>query len=186
METNNNVQTILAWKAPLRPYKKRSSSILRFYLALTLLLSLIIFFFGDRILLIPLWALLFLFYTLTITPPPDVENKITKFGVEVAGVTIRWEVLSHFYFSTRFGFNVLTVVTQAPYFYHAYAVVPEEETKKQLIQILSEHLIFKDKPEKTLTDRLIDWFSSLIPNDEDNSLKEAPSSVLPKPQQASL
>lgn len=177
MDELQNIQTVFSWKAPLRPYKKRSSTILRFYLAVTLLLSLIIFFFGDRILLIPLWALVFLFYTLTITPPPDVENKITKFGVEVAGITLRWEALSYFYFSSRFGYTMLTVVSRAPYFYHAYAVVPDEEVRKQLTHLLSEHLIFKDKPEKTFTDRLIDWFSGLIPSDED---------ALPKPQPASL
>jgi hypothetical protein len=185
MDELQNVQTVFSWKAPLRPYKKRSSTILRFYLAITLLLSLIIFFFGDKILLVPLWALVFLFYTLTITPPPDVENKITKFGVEVAGVTLRWESLSHFYFSSRFGYGVLTVVSHAPYFYHAYAVVPDEETKKQLMHLLSEHLIYKDKPEKTFTDRIIDWFSGLIPNDEEKNIIEAPASVLAKPQPAS-
>ncbi|MDO9028554.1 MAG: hypothetical protein Q7U68_06825, partial [Candidatus Roizmanbacteria bacterium] len=90
---NENPQVIFSWKAPLRPYKKRSAIILRFYLAVALLLSLIMFFFGDKILLIPIWALVFIFYVLTITAPPDVENKITTFGVDAAGVTLRWEVL---------------------------------------------------------------------------------------------
>lgn len=178
MESVGDLQTIFSWVAPLRPYKKRSAVVLRFYLAITLLLSLIIFFFGDRILLIPLWALLFLFYTLTITPPPDVKNKITKFGLEVAGVTLRWEILSHFYFSSRFGFTLLTVVSKPPYNYHAYAVIPNEEIKKQLLFLLSEHLLFKEKPEKNFTDTLVDWFSSLIPNEENP--KEAFASGLPK------
>lgn len=186
MDKVENIQTLISWTAPLRPFKKRSSIILRFYLSVAILLSLIIFFFGDKILLIPLWALLFLFYTLTITPPPDVENKITKFGVEVAGVTLRWEALSHFYFSSRFGFVVLTVVSRAPYYYHAYAVIPNNETKIQIVKLLSEHLIFKEKPETTITDKIINWFSTLIPNDEENVLsKEALASVLPKQQPTS-
>src|SRR3989338_4341121 len=111
-----NPQTVFAWKAPLRPYKKRSRLVLRFYLAVTLLLSLIVFFFGDKILLIPIWAVLFLFYVLTITPPPEVENKISKFGLETAGVTLRWEALSHFYFTKRFNFDILTIVSHGPYY----------------------------------------------------------------------
>src|SRR4051812_47741995 len=99
----NNPQTLLAWKAPLRAYKKRSKSVIRFYLALAFLLSLIVFFLGDKILLIPIWTVLFLIYVLTITPSPEVENKVTRFGIENAGVTLRWEVLSHFYFAKRFG-----------------------------------------------------------------------------------
>lgn len=186
MDDINNIQTIFSWVAPLRPYKKRSSLILRFYLAVTLLFSLIVFFFGDKILLVPLWALLFLFYTLTITPPPNVENKITKFGLDVAGVTLRWEVLSHFYFSTRFGFTIMTVVSKGPYNYHIYAVVPNDEIKKQLTFILSEHLLYKTKPEKNFTDNLVDWFSSLIPDeDQEEKTKEVFASVIPK-QKAAL
>jgi len=165
-----NPQVVFAWKAPIRPYKKRSKLVLRFYLAVALLLSLIVFFFGDKILLIPIWAILFLFYVLTITPPPEIENKITKFGLETAGLTIRWEFLSHFYFSRRFGFYVLTVISHAPYFYHTYLVVPEEEIKKHLTVILSEHLVYQENPQRSLTDKLIDWFAKLIPDDDDEEI----------------
>lgn len=161
-----NPQIIFAWRAPLRPYKKKGGIILRFYLALALLLSLIVFFFGDKILLIPIWALLFLFYVLTITPPPEIENKITRFGVETAGITLRWESLSHFYFSQRFGFTVLTLVGQPPYYYHVYLVLNNPGLKQELIHLLSEHLIYQEKPQKTLADKIIDWFSNLIPEED--------------------
>ena len=85
-----NPQVVYSWRAPLRAYKKSSKNVLRFYIAVSLLLSLIIFFLGDRILIIPIWSILFLFYVLTITPPPKVENKITRFGIETAGITLRW------------------------------------------------------------------------------------------------
>src|SRR3989338_2648125 len=81
-----NPQVLYSWKAPLRAYKKRGKKVLRFYLAVALLLTAIIFFLGDQILIIPIWAVLFLFYVLTITPPPEVENRITKFGIETAGI----------------------------------------------------------------------------------------------------
>ncbi|OGK09956.1 hypothetical protein A2767_01080 [Candidatus Roizmanbacteria bacterium RIFCSPHIGHO2_01_FULL_35_10] len=183
-----NPQVVFSWKAPIRPYKKRSGLVLRFYLAVALLLSLIVFFFGDRILIIPIWAVLFLFYVLTITPPPEIENKITKFGLETAGLTLRWELLSDFYFSKRFGFYVLTVISHAPYFYHAYLVVPDEDIKKNLMLILSEHLIYQEKPNRTLTDKMIDWFSKLIPDEEDEviSLKAGQTISSSKPRPASL
>lgn len=164
-----NPQIILAWKAPLRAYKKRKKNVLRFYLALALLLSLLVFFFADKILLLLIWAVLFLFYVLTITPPPEVDNKITKFGIETAGVTIRWELLSEFYFTKRFGFDILTVVTHAPYYIHAYLVIPNVELKRKVVGLLSEHLIYQERPHRTFTDRMIDWFSKLMPDDEDDA-----------------
>jgi len=172
-----NPQRIFVWKAPLRAFKKRGKSILRFYGALAFLLSLIVFFFGDKILLVPILTLLFLFYVLTITPPPEVENIITTFGIESAGVTLRWEFLSHFFFTTKMGVQVLTLVSNAPYYYHAYFVVPDEDIKKELISILSKHIMFVEKPQQTFTDRAIDWLSNLIPDDEDVKIKiETPSS----------
>lgn len=167
-----NPQTIYGWKAPLRPYKKRSGMILRFFLAVALLLSAIFFFFGDKILLIPTWSLVFLFYVLTITPPPEVENKITAFGIEAAGVTMRWDTLSHFYFGKRFGFYTLTIVSRAPYFYHAYMVVPDDATKDKIKSILSLNLMYQSKPQKTMTDKMLDFLSLLIPDEEEDVKKE--------------
>lgn len=167
MEPEQNPQVVFLWKSPLRAYKKRSKNILRFYLALALLLSLVVFFFGDKILLVPIWAVLFLFYTLTITPPPEVENRITKFGIETAGITLRWEALSHFYFTQRFNFDILTIVGKGPYYFHVYMVIPMPEIKQKIMMILSEHLIYQDKPQRTFTDRLTDWFSHLLPDDEE-------------------
>ena len=177
----NNPQVVFSWKAPLRPYKKKSALILRFYIAIALLLSLIFFFFGDKILLIPVWAILFLFYVLTITPPPEVENKITVFGIETAGVTIRWEVLSHFYFTKRFGFYLLTIVPRPPFFSHVYLVVPNEEIKKTLIDILSQHLIYQEKPQRNLIDKVIDWLAKLLPEEEEEKKETIVVSQKPSP-----
>lgn len=164
-----NPQVVYAWKAPLRAYKKSNKRVLRFYIAVALLLTIIIFFLGDRIIIIPIWSILFLFYVLTITPPPIVENKITKFGIETAGITLRWDVLSHFYFTERFGFTILTVLTNPPYSFHAYMVIPSESIKKSVMKILAEHIVYQDKPMVTITDRMINWLSYLIPEDEDET-----------------
>ena len=178
---SSHPQLVFAWKAPLRAYKRRSNSILRFYLALALLLSLIVFFFGDRVLLIPILTLLFLFYVLTITPPPEVDNIITTFGIETAGISLRWEFLSHFYYTKKFHFNVLTLVSNAPYFYHAYLIVPDDEMKKKVTDILSKHLMYVEKPQRTITDKMVDWLSNLIPDESD----EMPTGATPlSPQKA--
>lgn len=168
-----NPQLVYSWKAPLRSYKKRGKWVLRFYLAVALLLSLIVFFFGDRILVIPIWAILFLFYALTITPPPETENKITVFGVETVGVNARWEALSHFYFIKRFDFEVLILVSRAPYFHHLYMIIPSLEVKNRVLHLLSEHIIYQEHPHISFVDRLIVWFSSLIPNDVEPDLSSS-------------
>ena len=163
---NGNPQTIFTWQAPLRPFIKRSSTVIRFYIALTVLVSVILIFFGDRIILIPVWSLLFIFYVFTVTPPQEVTNKITRFGVITSGNTIRWEDLSYFFFTKRFGYDVLVLVTHAPYLHHFYLVVPDEKVRMSIAESLSSHILFQEHPQKTLTDRLVEWFSHLIPTEE--------------------
>ncbi len=177
-----NPQLLFSWRAPLRPYKKRSKLIIRFFLSVAFLLSAIVFFFGDKILIIPIWATLFLFYVLTITPPPEVENKITAFGIDAAGVVVRWENLSHFYFEKKFSFYTLTVVSHGPYYYHLYLVVPNEAIKNKLIEILSQYLFYQEKPQKTLVDKFISFLSDLIPDETEEQTQD----VLQRLKQASL
>lgn len=177
-----NPQLLFSWRAPLRPYKKKSKLIIRFYVGLAVLLSSIVFFFGDKILIIPIWAILFLFYVLTITPPPEIENKITTFGIDSAGVILRWEALSHFYFEKKFSFYTLTVVSHPPFLYHLYLVVPNESIKNKLINILSQYLAYQEKPQKTFIDKVITFLSDLVPDD----VEEETQGVLEKLKKASL
>lgn len=179
-----NPQYLFSWKAPLRAYKRRSDSILRFYVALALLLSLIVFFFGDQVLLVPILTLLFLFYVLTITPPPEIDNIITTFGIETAGINVRWEFLSHFYYTQKFHFNVLTLVSNAPYYYHVLLIVPDEKIKMQINSILSRHVMYVEKPQRNFTDKVVDWLSNLIPEDED--LEQVRPSSPQTPMETSL
>lgn len=163
-ETNINPQIIYIWKAPLRAYKKRSSGVIRFYIALALLLSLITLFFGEPLLIFPIVAITFLFYTLTTTPPPTATHKLTRFGIETTGITVRWDVLSHFYFTKKFDYNILVVVSNAPFFYHLYIVVRDDKTKKDLIGLLSDYLIYQEQPQKTFSDKMAEWLTRLMPD----------------------
>jgi hypothetical protein len=163
MENNQNPQLIYSWKAPMRAYKKTTTGIMRFYIALSLLLSLIVFFFGEKILILPIWAIMFLYYAFTITPPHEVENRITRFGIEAAGNTYRWESLSHFYFIKKFDYDILVMVAELPNTSRLYLVVENQESKENLIKILSEHLIYQENPNKSVTDKMSEYLTKLMP-----------------------
>jgi hypothetical protein len=161
-----NPQIVFSWKAPARAYKVKSQGVMRFYFALGLLLCLIAFFLGEKILVLPIGAVLFLVYVLTITPPPIIENKITKFGIETSGNTYRWEYLSHFYFSRRFDYEQIVVVSHAPYSQHIYLVIKEPHEKEQVLKLLSEHIIYIEEPHKSFADRLTDLLMKLMPSED--------------------
>ena len=166
---NTNPQIIFSWRAPLRAYKKKSAGVLRFYIALGLLLSLISILFGDIILLFPIWAIFFLFYVLTITPSPRINNKITKFGIESGENIYRWDVLSHFYFLKKFEYHQLILVSHPPFISHVSMIIEDDKTKSKITQLLSEHLVYKENPEKTFPDRLTEWLTYLMPEEKETT-----------------
>lgn len=166
-----NPQVLYTWHGPLRAYIKRSRKVVRFYIALSVLLSLIVAFFGNFILLLPIWTLMFVFYVFTITPPPEVTTRITQFGIDTSGTTLRWDYLSHFYFGQRFGYEILTVVTHPPYFDHFFIVIPNTEVKKTVIKYLSEHIIYQEHPQKSAVDNMIDWCLKLVPTEDEGEME---------------
>ena len=165
-QEDRHPQELISWVAPMRPYKRKSTGILRFYLAVTLLLSLLVFFFGDKILILPIWSTLFVIYILTVTPPASVENRITKFGIDIDGRTYRWETLSHFYFTKRFDYDVLTIVGEARGGVRLYMVITDSKIKEKLLHIVGEHLVYLKEPLLSTTDKMALWLSSLMPDEE--------------------
>ena len=58
-----------------------------------------------------------------------------------------------------------------------FLIVPDEKIKSQLNSILSKHIMFVEKPHRNFTDKVVEWLSNLIPDDDENLGKEHPSSV---------
>ncbi len=165
-ETHDNPQTLLIWRSPLRPFVKREPRIIRFYLLLGGLVSILVLFFNDWMAILPVWALIFIAYVFTVIEPPEVVHRITQFGIETAGTTFRWESLSHFYYTSRLRYTQLVLVTHEPYSTHTYIIIPKE-IQMQITEQLTKHLIYFDKAPRTLVDRIGEFFSQFLLQEDD-------------------
>jgi hypothetical protein len=167
-EENPHPQELFSWNAPLRPYRKKSKGILRFYVAVAILITLLVYFVSDPILILPIWSTLFVVYILTVTPPAIIEYRITKFGLEIAGTTYPWNILSSYYFIRRFDYDVLTVQGDQENNTFLYLVVPDTKTKDTVTKLLAEHLVYLKEPRLTTTDKMAGWLTSLLPDEEES------------------
>lgn len=161
-----NPQILYSWVAPLRAYKKKPIGVLRFYFAVAILLTIIVVFLREYMLTIPIWSTIFLIYALTITPPHDAEHTVTKFGLHTGAQTYPWESLSHFYFIKKFDYHLLVVFTKQAYGHPLYLVIPNETVKHEILHLLAEHLVYQESPEKTFSDKLAEWLTTLMPEEE--------------------
>lgn len=164
-ETPRNPQIIYSWEAPFRAYKRKSAGVLRFYAAIAVLLSLLVIFLNEPIIVIPIWAVVFLSYVLTITPPHMVSHNISRFGIQTGGMTFHWDDLYHFYFIKKFEYHILVITMRDPYDRPLHLVLPNDEVKKQVFQEVSKHIVYEDQPEMTFTDKLAGWLTTLMPEE---------------------
>lgn len=166
-ETNNNPQTLLIWRSPLRPFMKRGPQVIRFYLLMGGIVTIIVLLFGDFMMVFPVWALVFIAYVFTVIEPPEAIHRVTQFGIDTAGATYRWESLSHFYYTKKLRYTQLVLVGHEPYVTHTYIVIPHE-LQDQITQLLTKRLIYYDQAPNTAVDRLATFFSQFLLQEEED------------------
>lgn len=146
----NSVQTLLAWKAVSRPFRKKDRSYYTTVLILIFLISLIALLAGERLLIGVLLALLFLIYVLNFVTPEEIDYKISTQGITIGDHFYHWWELDSFWFSEKDNFKILNVLTRIRFPGQLIIVlgsVDQEEVKRICARFLPFHEI---APKSTL------------------------------------
>ena len=108
----HDVKTFLEWHAPGRPFKERSHEYFVNILLIVMALEIILFLFGQYLLMLVVISLAFLSYAMAIVPPHDFYYKITSEGIRVENYFYIWDELYDFYFVKHHGVDVLYLTTK--------------------------------------------------------------------------
>jgi len=154
------VRTLVSWKAPSRPYRKKERSYYTTVALLIILVSLIAFFWGERLLIGALLALGFLVYVLNFTPPTDIEYKISTQGITIGDHFYHWEELDSFWFSKKEGQNILNVLTKFR-FPGLLMLVMGDAHQDELQRVTARFLPFHEIAPKSTLEK---WSESLQKN----------------------
>lgn len=165
-ETDPSSQTLLTWRAPLRAHNKSGKEVIRFSLALCFLLSSLVWLFGDKILILPIVAVTFVFFVLTTTPSLDSEYTINRFGVTLGGTSLHYEDIASFYFLKKYDFDILVLILKDAFGSRVYMTLDTPETKLQVSKLLSQKLIYLQHPPHTVSDKMATWLTTLIPGEK--------------------
>lgn len=129
--------------------------------AVCLLLSIIFAFFQEWLAILLTWAAFFLFYTLSRLKPVEVEHKITTEGIVSQGQSYIWSALGPFWFSQS-GNDTLLHIASNNVFGQIILVVQAED-KENLRDILSQYLPYVESVQKTVVEKMQDWFTQRFP-----------------------
>lgn len=153
---------LFAWKAPVRPFKKRDGQFFATVAAIAVLVGLILFFLEGLLSVAVIVALYFLFYVLSTVPPEEVEHKLTNKALYFAGKKYFWGELTQFWFTDRFGtFGTELLVVEALKAPWRIELVIKSDDKETLRKILEDRLPYEEAAPNFL-DKAASWLTRRV------------------------
>lgn len=158
----HTVKTLIAWRAPGRPFKKRKKEFYLTGLLIMFLVEIILFLFSQYVLMLLVVSLIFVAFALATVPPENFHYRISTEGITVEDHFYLWQELYDFYFKKRYEINILHVRTQA--------LIPGELTitlgdidKEHMKSILLPYLPYREVIRPTFMEKSGDWLARNFP-----------------------
>jgi len=153
-------QVFCEWSAPARLFKKRDREYFVNIFAIVFLLSVILVFAREFVLIAAVFSIVFLIYVLSTVPPEDVQHRITNLGIESAGRFYRWEELADFWFEEQWGQQMMIV---RPFMTTRLIILLGNQQKDKIREFVAAYIQFRKVPDRTWMDNAARWISEKIP-----------------------
>lgn len=155
------LKTLLTWRAPIRPFKRRGREFFTTIGAIVFLLVLILLFLKEWLLIAVIIALMFVSYVMATVEPETVEHQITNRGIITGGRNYHWEEMDRFWISEKLNQKILNV-TNLVRLPRILQLLLGEVDEAQVKKILSQYLPAEEL-EKNWVDKASDWLSRRVP-----------------------
>lgn len=160
-----DAESVFSWTAPQRPFKKRDKTYFQTAGALAFLLIVIAFFVKEWLLAGAILSVVFISYVLAAVPPREEKNKITNHGIWIAGTFYKHPKILEYWFDNKLETDLLHFVVDGKQPKRVSVVIPKH-LKKDIHEYLKKHIAFRQKPLKTITDKVAEWFVKKVPLEE--------------------
>jgi len=166
VESIREPEVYLTWSSPSRLFKKRDMEFYKTIGAIVFLLTIILIFASEFVLVLAMLSIVFLVYVLSTVPPENVEHRITNLGIESAGHYYRWEELFEFWFDSQWKQELLVL---RPIMGPRIVILLSDQKKDKVRELLAKHIPFRETPDRTWMDNASQWLSSKIPLDHSSA-----------------
>ncbi len=159
---STQVRTLLAWTAPGRPFRKRKKEFYTTSLLIMLLVQIILFLFGQYLLMLVVLSLVFASFALASVPPQNFHYKISTEGITIEDHFFLWQELYDFYFKKRESIDILHIRTKS--------LIPGELTltlgdltPDHVRSVLLSYLPFREFVKPTFMEKSAQWLARNFP-----------------------
>lgn len=153
-------EVLLAWTSPSRLFKKRDREYFTNIGAIVFLLTIILVFAREFVLIAAVLSVVFLIYVLSTVPPEEVSHRLTNLGIESAGHFYRWEELADFWLEEQWGQHLIVL---RPYLSPRVIILLGSQNHEKVRELVAKHIPFRSQPEKTWVDNAASWLTKKIP-----------------------
>lgn len=153
-------EVYVTWSSPSRLFKKRDKEFFVNILAIVFLLSVILVFVREFVLIATVLSIVFLIYVLSTVPPEDVKHRITNLGIESAGHFYRWEEFADFWFDEQWGQKMAVL---RPFMSPRIIILLGDQKSEKIREFIAQHIPFREEPDRTWVDNAARWISEKIP-----------------------
>lgn len=153
-------EVFFEWSSPSRLFKHRDREYFTNVGAIVFLLSVILIFAREYVLVAAVISIVFLIYVLSTVPPEEVKHRITNVGIETAGRFYRWETIADFWLEEQWGQGLLVL---RPIMGTRIIILLANQDKTKIRETVARYVPFRATPVKTWTDNAASWLSRKIP-----------------------
>ena len=158
----NQIQTLLEWVSPGRPFRRRSKQYYLTSILIMLLIEIILFLFSEYALMLVVLSLVFLAFALSSVPPRNFKYRISTEGITIEDHFFLWQELYDFYFKKREGTDAVHIRTHS--FIPGELTITLGEIKKEHIKsVLLPYLPYREFIKPTFMEKSGDWLARNFP-----------------------
>ena len=157
-------KVLLEWKAPVRPFKRRSRHFWTTAFMMAFLVGVIMFFVEGWMPVAVIVAFLFLVYVMSSVPPEEANFQVTTQGIKIGEAKYFWGECVRFWFSERWGQKLLNVdIVRLP---GRISILLGDVKESQLRDVVSKYLVY-EVARPSWVERASDWLGKTIPLEVD-------------------
>jgi hypothetical protein len=175
---SKELKVLYAWKAPIRPFKKRDREFWTTVLAIVVLVGLILLFVKEWLLIAAIVSLTFVYYVFSTVEPEEDEYKITNRGLVYSGQSYPWEAISQFWLSDKYGQRVVNFEVRG--FPSRITILVGQGEEQKIKELLLKYLI-EEEVAPNFLDKAADWLQKKVPLESEEKPRPTPTPITPRP-----
>lgn len=160
---NQPEKVLISWQVASRPFKKRNREVFLTSGAIVALISLILLFAKEFLLIAVILSVYFVFWVLNSVAPDKTEHTITSKGIITGEKTYPWENLVRFWFTEKWDHQILNIETKKTFPRQLMILLPEGKMHLDKIKKILNENLKREAPTNTWLNGASSWLQKKVP-----------------------